>query len=119
MLVAVAILVVLFSVQHFGVDKVGWLFAPVVFVWFLLIGGIGIFNIWKYDSSVLKAFSPVHVYRFFRKGHTRSSLGGIMLCITGKFFTISCDIFFFFLLFSNNLFEVYQNYIISKEFKLC
>ncbi|KAH9795590.1 Potassium transporter 10 [Citrus sinensis] len=38
-LVAVAILVVLFSVQHFGVDKVGWLFAPIVFVWFLLIGG--------------------------------------------------------------------------------
>ncbi|GAY49081.1 hypothetical protein CUMW_116540 [Citrus unshiu] len=82
-LVAVAILVVLFSVQHFGVDKVGWLFAPIVFVWFLLIGGIGIINIWKYDSSVLKAFSPVHVYWFFRKGHTWPSLGGIILCITG------------------------------------
>lgn len=96
MLVAVAILVVLFSVQHFGVDKVGWLFAPIVFVWFLLIGGIGIINIWKYDSSVLKAFSPVHVYWFFRKGHTWPSLGGIILCITGKFFTFFFIISFFF-----------------------
>lgn len=96
MLVAVAILVVLFSVQHFGVDKVGWLFAPIVFVWFLLIGGIGIINIWKYDSSVLKAFSPVHVYWFFRKGHTWPSLGSIILCITGKFFTFFFIISFFF-----------------------
>ncbi|KAG2687998.1 hypothetical protein I3843_09G074800 [Carya illinoinensis] len=39
-LVAVVIIVGLFSMQHFGTDKVGWLFAPVVLVWFILIGGI-------------------------------------------------------------------------------
>ncbi|KAL7211045.1 hypothetical protein ACSBR2_014016 [Camellia fascicularis] len=38
-LVAVVILVGLFSVQHYGTDKVGWLFAPIVLLWFLLIGG--------------------------------------------------------------------------------
>ncbi|KAK6931915.1 Potassium transporter [Dillenia turbinata] len=84
-LVAVAILVGLFSMQHYGTDRVGWLFAPIVLVWFLVIGGIGIFNIWKYDSSILKAFSPVYIYRYFRRegrdGWT--SLGGIMLSITG------------------------------------
>ncbi|XP_031130133.1 potassium transporter 11-like [Ipomoea triloba] len=84
-LVAVLILVGLFSMQHYGTDKVGWLFAPVVLLWFLLIGGIGIFNIWKYDSSVLKAFSPVYIYRYFRRGRKDAwtSLGGIMLSITG------------------------------------
>ncbi|XP_059438209.1 potassium transporter 10-like isoform X3 [Corylus avellana] len=84
-LVAVAIIVGLFSMQHYGTDKVGWLFAPVVLVWFILIGGIGIFNIWRYDSSVLKAFSPVCIYRYFRRGGRDSwtSLGGIMLSITG------------------------------------
>ncbi|KAK9937188.1 hypothetical protein M0R45_013997 [Rubus argutus] len=84
-LVAVVMLVFLFSVQHHGTDKVGWLFAPIVLLWFLLIGGIGIFNIWKYDSSVLKAFSPVYVYRFFKRGGKDgwTSLGGIMLSITG------------------------------------
>ncbi|KAI5667452.1 hypothetical protein M9H77_17305 [Catharanthus roseus] len=84
-IVAVAILVGLFSLQHYGTDKVGWLFAPVVLLWFLLIGGIGIYNIWKYDSSVLKAFSPVYIYRYFRRLHKAGwiSLGGIMLSITG------------------------------------
>ncbi|XP_052201004.1 potassium transporter 10-like isoform X2 [Diospyros lotus] len=84
-LVAVVILVGLFSMQHYGTDKVGWLFAPIVLLWFLLIGSIGIFNIWKYDSSVLRAFSPIHIYRYFRRGGRDgwTSLGGIMLSITG------------------------------------
>lgn len=76
--------------QHHGIDRVGWLFAPVVFLWFLLIGGIGIFNIWKYDKGVLKAFSPVYICRYFRSGGRDNwlSLGGIMLSITGT----SCSI---------------------------
>ncbi|XP_057510148.1 potassium transporter 11 isoform X2 [Actinidia eriantha] len=84
-LVAVVILVCLFSMQHYGTDKVGWLFAPIVLLWFLLIGGIGIFNIWQYDSGVLRAFSPVYIYRYFKRGGKNgwTSLGGIMLSITG------------------------------------
>ncbi|KAJ7969361.1 Potassium transporter [Quillaja saponaria] len=84
-LVAVVILVGLFCMQHYGTDKVGWLFAPVVLLWFLLIGGIGLYNIWKYGSSVLKAFSPVYIYRYFKRGGKDgwTSLGGIMLSITG------------------------------------
>ncbi|KAF5729212.1 potassium transporter 11 [Tripterygium wilfordii] len=83
--VAVIILVGLFSMQHYGTDKVGWLFAPIVLLWFLLIGGVGLFNIWKYDKSVLKAFSPVYIYRYFKRGGKDgwTSLGGIMLSITG------------------------------------
>ncbi|RZC47166.1 hypothetical protein C5167_040126 [Papaver somniferum] len=80
--VSAVVLVGLFSMQHYGTDRVGWLFAPIVLLWFLLIGGIGAFNIWKYDSSVLKAFSPVYIYRYFRRGGWRT-LGGIMLSITG------------------------------------
>lgn len=84
-LVAVFILVGLFSMQHYGTDKVGWLFAPVVLLWFLLIGGIGIYNIYNYDSSVLKAFSPLYIYRYLKRGKKKgwTSLGGIMLSITG------------------------------------
>ncbi|KAL4614473.1 potassium transporter 11-like isoform X2 [Castanea sativa] len=83
-IIAVIILVGLFSMQHYGTDRVGWLFAPIVLLWFLLIGGIGIFNIWKYESSVLKAFSPVHIFRYFkRRGRDGwTSLGGILLSIT-------------------------------------
>ncbi|XP_043689187.1 probable potassium transporter 11 [Telopea speciosissima] len=83
--VAVIILVGLFSMQHFGTDRVGWLFAPIVLLWFLLIGTIGAINIWKYDSSVLKAFYPVYIGRYLsREGKDGwTSLGGIMLSITG------------------------------------
>ncbi|KAL3631418.1 peroxysomal 3-ketoacyl-CoA thiolase A (THIL) [Castilleja foliolosa] len=83
--VAVFILVGLFSVQHYGTDKVGWLFAPIVLLWFLMIGSIGIFNIYKHDSSVLRAFSPVYIYRYLKAGRKDGwmSLGGIMLSITG------------------------------------
>ncbi|KAJ1393096.1 Potassium transporter [Sesbania bispinosa] len=84
-LVAVVILVGLFSMQHYGTDRVGWLFAPIVLLWLLLIGGIGIFNIWKYGAGVLRAFSPVYIYRYLRRGGKDSwtSLGGILLSITG------------------------------------
>ncbi|RZC48242.1 hypothetical protein C5167_041173 [Papaver somniferum] len=82
LVVSAVILVGFFSMQHYGTDRVGWLFAPIVLLWFLLIGGIGAFNIWKYDSSVLRAFSPVYIYRYFKRGGW-SSLGGIMLSITG------------------------------------
>ncbi|KAF1881492.1 hypothetical protein Lal_00021470 [Lupinus albus] len=87
--VAVVILVGLFSMQHYGADRVGWLFAPIVLLWFLLIGGIGIFNLWKHGSDVLRAFSPVYIYRYLKRGGKESwtSLGGILLCITGKFRT--------------------------------
>ncbi|CAN1225389.1 Potassium transporter 11 [Linum grandiflorum] len=83
--VAVVILVGLFSMQHYGTDKVGLFFAPIVLLWFLLIGGIGIYNICKYDKSVLKAFNPLYVYRYLRRGGREGfiSLGGIMLSITG------------------------------------
>ncbi|KAG6395888.1 hypothetical protein SASPL_142021 [Salvia splendens] len=84
-IVAVIILVGLFSMQHYGTDRVGWLFAPIVLLWFLIIGGIGIYNIYSYDSSVLRAFSPLYIYRYLRNGKKKgwTSLGGIMLSITG------------------------------------
>ncbi|PKA62090.1 putative potassium transporter 11 [Apostasia shenzhenica] len=45
---------------------------------------IGAVNIWKYGSSVLKAFNPVYMVRYFQGGHNNwTSLGGIMLSITG------------------------------------
>lgn len=83
--VAVVLLVALFSLQHYGTDRVSWLFAPVVLLWLLLIGSIGIYNLAKYDTGVLRAFSPVYIYRYFRRGGIDrwTSLGGVMLCITG------------------------------------
>ncbi|KAJ4867658.1 Potassium transporter 9 [Raphanus sativus] len=84
-LVSVILLIGLFSMQHYGTDKVGWLFAPIVFIWFLFIGATGIYNICKHDTSVLKAFSPTYVYLYFKRRGRDGwiSLGGILLSITG------------------------------------
>ncbi|KAJ0247106.1 Potassium transporter 9 [Hirschfeldia incana] len=84
-LVSIIILVGLFSMQHYGTDKVGWLFAPIVFIWFLFIGATGMYNICKHDTSVLKAFSPTYIYLYFKRRGLDGwiSLGGILLSITG------------------------------------
>ncbi|GAU39694.1 hypothetical protein TSUD_321080 [Trifolium subterraneum] len=84
-LVAVVILVGLFSMQHYGTDRVAWLFAPIVLLWLLLIGGIGMYNLSRFGGGVLKAFSPLYVYRYLRNRRKKSwlSLGGILLSITG------------------------------------
>lgn len=96
-IVAVIILVGLFSMQHYGTDKVGFIFAPIVLLWFILIGGIGMFNILKYDRNIVRAISPVYIFHYFRRGGKRSwtSLGGIMLSITGLF---SCLLFIYIVL---------------------
>ncbi|CAN8325334.1 unnamed protein product [Cochlearia groenlandica] len=82
---SVVILVGLFSMQHYGTDKVGWLFAPIVFIWFLFIGATGMYNIFKHETSVLKAFSPLYIYLYFKRRGLDGwiSLGGILLSITG------------------------------------
>ncbi|KAJ6712891.1 OSMOTIC STRESS POTASSIUM TRANSPORTER [Salix purpurea] len=83
--VSVAILIVLFSVQRFGTDKVGFAFAPVIFLWFSFIGGIGLFNLFKYDLGVLRAFNPKYIIDYFQRNGKQGwiSLGGVVLCITG------------------------------------
>ncbi|CAI0401562.1 unnamed protein product [Linum tenue] len=84
--VAVVIFIALFWLQRFGTEKISWLFAPIILIWFISIGGIGIFNILKYGSRALKAFSPVYMYRAFNGNHKDAwlSLGGVMLSIAGS-----------------------------------
>ncbi|KAI4964376.1 hypothetical protein ZWY2020_005865 [Hordeum vulgare] len=84
-LISMAILFMLFSVQRFGADKVGYTFVPVISVWFLLIAGIEMYNLVVHDISVLRAFSPMYIVQYFiRNGKSgRVSLGEIILCVTG------------------------------------
>ncbi|CAL4942972.1 unnamed protein product [Urochloa decumbens] len=83
--ITVGILVVFFSVQRFGTDKIGYTFAPVVFVWLLLMDGIGIYNMIKYDIGTLKAFNAKYIIDYFRRNKKKGwvSLGEILLCFTG------------------------------------
>lgn len=84
-ILSIVILVGLFSIQRFGTSKVGFMFAPVLALWFFSLGSIGIYNMLKYNITVLKAFNPAYIYWFFKKNKKGawSSLGGCVLCITG------------------------------------
>ena len=63
--ISVVILIGLFSVQRFGTDRVGYSFALIIFVWFAMIGGIGVYNFTKFDSKVLKALNPMYIVNYF------------------------------------------------------
>ncbi|XP_057964336.1 potassium transporter 5-like [Malania oleifera] len=83
--ISVAILVFLFSIQRFGTDKVGYSFAPIIFIWFTMIGGIGIYNYFKFDPVIIKALNPQYIIEYFKRNKKQAwiSLGGTILSITG------------------------------------
>ncbi|KAK4165497.1 potassium transporter-domain-containing protein [Cladorrhinum sp. PSN259] len=83
--ISCAILVFLFAIQPLGTAKLGTTFAPIVVVWLLFNLCAGIYNLAKYDHSVLKAFSPYFAGAYFvRNGHDGwKSLGGLLLSFTG------------------------------------
>lgn len=83
--ISVAILIILFSAQRFGTDKVGYSFAPIVGIWFLVNAGIGVFNFIKYDPTVIKALNPWYIVQYFQRNGKDAwvSLGGVVLCVTG------------------------------------
>ncbi|GAB4839824.1 Putative potassium transporter 12 [Ancistrocladus abbreviatus] len=83
--VSIVILVGLFSIQSFGTSKVGFTFAPVLSLWFLSLGSIGIYNLCTCGIGVVRALNPAYIYLFFNKntGQAWSALGGCVLCITG------------------------------------
>lgn len=81
--IVIGILVVLFVAQQFGTQIIGRFFGPVMLVWFLFIGGIGLLSL-SSDFSILKALNPVWVYRFlveYPGGFWL--LGAVFLCTTG------------------------------------
>lgn len=83
--ISCVILVGLFSLQHHGTHKVAFIFAPIVTIWLLCIGGIGIYNIIKWNPHIFYALSPVYMFKFLRSTGIEGwvSLGGVVLSITG------------------------------------
>ncbi|VAH29685.1 unnamed protein product [Triticum turgidum subsp. durum] len=84
-MISVAFLIVLFSLQRFGTSKIGLAVGPALFIWFCCLSGIGIYNIMKYGTEVLRAFNPIYIYYYFERNPTQAwmSLGGCLLCATG------------------------------------
>ena len=82
--IAVLVLVTLFLIQKRGTGGVGKVFGPVMCVWFIALGLIGVYNIAQHPL-VLRAINPWYGFNFF--AHHGSGgflvLGAVVLCVTG------------------------------------
>ncbi len=81
---SILILIALFRVQKRGTGDVGAIFGPVMALWFLAIGTIGIGQI-IHNPSVLAAMNPVHAISFLVRHGERGFLvlGSVFLAVTG------------------------------------
>jgi KUP system potassium uptake protein len=84
LLSAVAVLVLLFLTQARGTAKVATLFGPVMVVWFLAIGALGVMHLAD-EPKVIFALSPHYALEFlFHHGLTGFMvLGAVFLTVTG------------------------------------
>ncbi|MGH3265274.1 MAG: KUP/HAK/KT family potassium transporter, partial [Trebonia sp.] len=78
---SLAILVGLFLVQRLGTGAVGWLFGPVMVVFFTAIAGFGAVPVLQHPA-VLEGVSPLWAARFIVDHGVRAwlTLGGVVLC---------------------------------------
>jgi KUP system potassium uptake protein len=82
--ITLVILFCLFLIQQRGTAGIGKLFGPVMILWFLLLGVLGVLWIMRLPS-VLAAVNPWHAVRFFleNRGHGFLVLGSVFLVVTG------------------------------------
>lgn len=78
------VLVVLFFIQRHGTARIGKLFGPIMVVWFLVLGTLGIRAI-AGNPQILAALDPRQAIGFFAHNglHGFLVLGAVVLCITG------------------------------------
>lgn len=84
--IAAGILILLFSWQRLGISKFSKIFGFLLFLWFLLIGGLGAWHIIHYPQ-VLLAINPVYAIKLLvsgaLSGYAIMLLGAVVLAITG------------------------------------
>jgi KUP system potassium uptake protein len=83
--VTLVILIGLFLLQSRGTARLGALFGPVMLVWFVTLGALGLSEIAR-QPGVLAAVSPYHAVRFFAEDVHRGFivLGAVFLVVTGS-----------------------------------
>jgi KUP system potassium uptake protein len=82
-IIVICILIALFTIQQFGTKLVGKFFAPMMLVWFSMLGVLGIMQI-SNDLSVFSAINPYYAYELLNI-HPEGFfvLGAVFLCTTG------------------------------------
>lgn len=82
---ALALLIGLFLIQKKGTSIVGALFGPVCLIWFVTLGGLGIWHIAQDGAQILMAISPHYGISFLMTHSVLGFvvLGSVFLTVTG------------------------------------
>lgn len=80
----VAIFIGLFFMQRFGTAVVGRFFGPVIVLWFVVLGAMGVWHVAQ-QPAILAALNPLHALDFLasRGWHMFAAVGAIVLALTG------------------------------------
>ena len=81
---ALAVIVLLFSLQRLGTGSIGKAFGPITLVWFVALVALGLPHIID-KPEVLQALNPMMAIGFFATHKTTAfiMLGAVVLCVTG------------------------------------
>lgn len=81
--IVLVIISLLFFIQQFGTKFIGKFFGPVMFVWFSMLGVLGVTHI-ATDFSIFSAINPYYAFKLLTS-HPEGLLilGAIFLCTTG------------------------------------
>ncbi|KAF5315194.1 hypothetical protein D9619_007278 [Psilocybe cf. subviscida] len=81
--VSIAFLIAFFFAQQVGTARLAFTFAPIAFIWFLLLMGTGIYNCTFYPG-IFRAFDPSRAILLFVRTKNYDLLSGIFLAVTGS-----------------------------------
>lgn len=81
--IVIGIILVLFFFQSYGTKTIGKFFGPIMLIWFLMLGGVGLLQIVQVPE-MLKAINPYYAYLLLTE-HPEGFyvLGFVFLCTTG------------------------------------
>ena len=81
---ALIILISLFAAQRFGTARIGSAFGPIMLLWFIVMGGLGVLGVARHPA-VLLAVNPVYGLHLLVTSAPTAALllGGVFLCATG------------------------------------
>lgn len=81
--IVMCIIVILFIIQQFGTSIVGKAFGPIMFLWFTMMGVLGLTFIVQMPS-IFRAINPVYAYNLLASDYNAFViLGAVFLCTTG------------------------------------
>ncbi len=82
--ITLVVLTALFMFQRHGTERVGKLFGPVMTVWFVVIGILGLAHIGD-NPAILRSLSPHYalIFLFSQPKIAFIALGSVVLCVTG------------------------------------